>query len=174
MSASLTLSATSMTPDLLFSQIPYAWPEVTIAVGALVIVLIGAFLGDKQARAVTWLCVATLIGAGFMAVLYAPNEQVLIFSGSYSADKFGAYAKLIIALTAGASLLLSVDYLAERNLERPEFPILALLATLGMFIMVSSHDLIALYIGVEMQSLALYVLAAYARDDAKSSEAGLK
>jgi NADH-quinone oxidoreductase subunit N len=102
------------------------------------------------------------------------GPAIIIFSGSYAADTFGAYAKLIIALTAGASLLLSVDYLAEKKLEKPEFPVLALLATLGMFIMVSAHDLIALYIGVEMQSLALYVLAAYARDDAKSSEAGLK
>jgi NADH-quinone oxidoreductase subunit N len=163
-----------MTSDLLFSQIPYAWPEVILAGGALAIVLIGAFLGDKQARTVTWLCVLTLVVAGLFGVLYAPDSQVIIFSGSYAADKFGAYAKLIIALTAGASLLLSIDYLAEKKLERPEFPILALLATLGMFIMVSAHDLIALYIGVEMQSLCLYVLAAYARDDAKSSEAGLK
>jgi NADH-quinone oxidoreductase subunit N len=164
----------AMTSDLLFSQIPYAWPEVILAGGALAIVLIGAFLGDKQARTVTWLCVLTLVVAGLFGVLYAPDSQVIIFSGSYAADKFGAYAKLIIALTAGASLLLSIDYLAEKKLERPEFPILALLATLGMFIMVSAHDLIALYIGVEMQSLCLYVLAAYARDDAKSSEAGLK
>jgi NADH-quinone oxidoreductase subunit N len=164
----------SMTPELLLSQIPLALPELVLAVGALAIVLIGAFLGDKQSRLVTWLCVATLISAGFLAVLNAPSDPIVIFSGSYVADKFGAYAKLIIALTAGASLLLSVDYLAEKNIERPEFPILALLATLGMFIMVSAHDLIALYIGVEMQSLCLYVLAAYARDDAKSSEAGLK
>jgi NADH-quinone oxidoreductase subunit N len=167
-------ASANMTPELLLSQILYAWPEVILAGGALAIVLIGAFLGDKQARTITYLCVGTLITAGFMAVLYAPDQQVIIFSGSYASDKFGAYAKLIIALTAGASLLLSIDYLAEKKLERPEFPILALLATLGMFIMVSAHDLIALYIGVEMQSLCLYVLAAYARDDAKSSEAGLK
>jgi NADH-quinone oxidoreductase subunit N len=167
-------ASANMTPELLMSQILYAWPEVVIAGGALAIVLIGAFLGDKQARTVTYLCVGTLITAGFLAVFYAPAEQVIIFSGSYASDKFGAYAKLIIALTAGASLLLSVDYLAEKKLERPEFPVLALLSTLGMFIMVSAHDLIALYIGVEMQSLCLYVLAAYARDDAKSSEAGLK
>jgi NADH-quinone oxidoreductase subunit N len=173
MSASSSLT-TSMTSELLLAQLPYALPELVIAGGALLIVLIGAFLGDKQARLVTWLCVATLITAGFLAVFNAPTEQVIIFSGSYTADTFAGYAKLIIALTAGASLLLSVDYLAEKNLERPEFPVLALLATLGMFVMVSAHDLIALYIGVEMQSLCLYVLAAYARDDAKSSEAGLK
>ena len=149
----------TMTPELLLSQLPLALPEVVLAVGALVIVLVGAFLGDKQSRFVTWLCVATLIGAGFLAVMNAPTDPTVIFSGSYVADKFGAYAKLIIALTAGASLLLSVDYLAEKNIERPEFPILALLATLGMFIMVSANDLIALYIGVEMQSLCLYVLA---------------
>ncbi|MEN9874547.1 MAG: hypothetical protein RL186_1444, partial [Pseudomonadota bacterium] len=164
----------AMTPDLLFAQLPYAMPELTLAVGALVIVLIGAFLGDKQARLVTYLCVATLVSAGIMAVLHAPDQAKVIFSGSLSVDAFGAYAKLIVALTASASLLLSVDYLAEQGLERPEFPVLALLASLGMFIMVSAHDLIALYMGVEMQSLCLYVLAAYARDDAKSSEAGLK
>jgi NADH-quinone oxidoreductase subunit N len=169
----MSTSAT-MTPELLFSQLPFALPELVLAGGALAIVLIGAFLGDKQARFITYLCVATLISAGALAITNAPDAPVVIFSGSYVADTFGAYAKMIIALTAIASLLLSVDYLAEKKLERPEFPILALLSALGMFIMVSSHDMIALYIGVEMQSLCLYVLAAYARDDAKSSEAGLK
>jgi NADH-quinone oxidoreductase subunit N len=90
------------------------------------------------------------------------------------ADEFAAYAKFIISMTAAAALLLSVDFLAEKRIERPEYPILALIAVLGMYMMVSAHDLISLYIGVELQSLCLYVMAAYARDDAKSSEAGLK
>lgn len=164
----------TMTAELFFQQVPYILPEITLAVGALIITLIGAFLGGKGSRLVTWLCVATIVAAGSMAVLHMPAEQVVVFSGSYAADGFSAYAKLIIALTAGSALLLSIDFLAEKKLDKPEFPVLALLATLGMFIMVSAHDLIALYVGVEMQSLALYVLAAYARDDAKSSEAGLK
>jgi NADH-quinone oxidoreductase subunit N len=174
MSTPLTITQTTMTPELFFQQLPYVLPELSLAIGALVIVLVGAFVGDKGARLVTWLCVATILAAGSMAVLHAPAEQVIVFSGSYAADAFSAYAKMIIALTAASALLLSIDFLAEKKLDKPEFPVLALLATLGMFIMVSAHDLIALYVGVEMQSLCLYVLAAYARDDAKSSEAGLK
>jgi NADH-quinone oxidoreductase subunit N len=115
-----------------------------------------------------------LVAAGFTAVLTMPAQPQVLFLGSYVADMFGAYAKLVIGCVSGAALLLAVDYLEERNIDRPEYPVLTVLAALGMFVMVSAKDLISLYMGLELQSLALYVLAAYARDDAKSSEAGLK
>jgi NADH-quinone oxidoreductase subunit N len=116
----------TMTAELFFQQVPYILPEITLAVGALIITLIGAFMGDKGSRLVTWLCVATIVAAGSMAVLHMPAEQVVVFSGSYAADGFSAYAKLIIALTAGSALLLSIDFLAEKKLDKPEFPVLAL------------------------------------------------
>jgi NADH-quinone oxidoreductase subunit N len=168
------MQATTMTSEILAGHIPLIVPELILAIGAMGIVLLGAFMGDKSSRLVTWACVATLIAAGFAAIVTMPAERMVIFNGAIAIDAFAAYAKLIISLTAGAALLLSIDFLAEKKLERPEYPVLALLASLGMYIMVSAHDLIALYLGIEMQSLALYVLAAYARDDAKSSEAGLK
>lgn len=163
-----------MTPELLFSHMALIQAELLLAVGAMAVLMVGAFGGDRSFRLITWLSVAVLIGAGALAVITAPVQQTLIFGGSYAVDTFGAYAKLVIALTSASALLLAVDWLEERRIARPEFPVLAVLAVLGMYVMVSAHDLIALYLGVELQSLALYVLAAYARDDAKSSEAGLK
>lgn len=163
-----------MTPELLFSHMALIQPELLLAVGAMAVLMVGAFGGDRSFRMITWLSVAVLIGAGALAVITAPVQQTLIFGGSYAVDTFGAYAKLVIAFTSASALLLAVDWLEERRIARPEFPVLAVLAVLGMYVMVSAHDLIALYLGVELQSLALYVLAAYARDDAKSSEAGLK
>jgi NADH-quinone oxidoreductase subunit N len=164
----------TMTPDILLGHLPLIVPELILAVGAMAIVLLGAFIGDKGSRIVTWACVATMVGAGFAAVVGLPAERVLLFGGAIAVDAFAAYAKFIISLTAAAALLLSVDYLAERGIERPEYPVLATLSVLGMYVMVSANDLLALFMGVELQSLCLYVLAAYARDDAKSSEAGLK
>jgi NADH-quinone oxidoreductase subunit N len=140
----------------------------------MAIVIAGAFMGKKSARVLTWTSVLVLLAAGVVAAIQMPREPQVLFLGSYVADMFGAYAKLVIGCTAAAALLLAIDYLEERNIDRPEYPVLAVLAVLGMFIMVSAKDLIALYMGLELQSLALYVLAAYARDDAKSSEAGLK
>ncbi len=163
-----------MTPELLFSHMGLIQAELLLAVGAMAVLMVGAFGGDRSFRLITWLSVAVLIGAGALAVITAPAQQTLIFGDSYAVDNFGAYAKLVIALTSASALLLAVDWLEERRIARPEFPVLAVLAVLGMYVMVSAHDLIALYLGVELQSLALYVLAAYARDDAKSSEAGLK
>lgn len=164
----------TMTPELLAQQVPYILSELILALGAMAIVIAGAFMGKKSARVLTWASVLVLLAAGVVAVIQMPHEPQVLFLGSYVADMFGAYAKLVIGCTAAAALLLAIDYLEERNIDRPEYPVLAVLAVLGMFIMVSAKDLIALYMGLELQSLALYVLAAYARDDAKSSEAGLK
>ena len=163
------MNLASLTHDLAFMT-----PEVVIAIGAMLLVLIGAFVSKSAYRAITYLSVVVLLLAGFLGVQYAPDNAQILFNGSYVVDSFGGFAKLIIALTAACAILLSADYLAERNLEKPEYPVLALLAVLGMYVMVSAHDLLAVYMGVELQSLALYVLAAYARDDRKSSEAGLK
>jgi NADH-quinone oxidoreductase subunit N len=164
----------TMTPELLAQQVPFIVPELILALGAMAIVIAGAFLGRRASRGLTWASVLVLVAAGITAVLSMPASPQVIFNGGYVADMFGAYAKLVVGCTAAAALLLAVDYLEERQIDRPEYPVLAVLAALGMFIMVSANDLISLYMGLELQSLALYVLAAYARDDAKSSEAGLK
>lgn len=150
------------------------YPEIILAIGAMVSVLVGAFLGKKSYRFVTYLSVAVLLLSGWAALYFRPATDMIAFNGSLSIDSFGAFAKFILALTSSAAILLSIDYLDSKKIEKPEYPVLAVLAVLGMYIMVSAHDLLALYMGVELQSLALYVLAAYARNDQKSSEAGLK
>ena len=80
----------TMTAELFFQQVPFILPEITLAAGALIIMLIGAFMGDKGSRLVTWLCVATIVAAGSMAVLHMPPEQVVVFSGS-SFSGLGAF-----------------------------------------------------------------------------------
>jgi NADH-quinone oxidoreductase subunit N len=164
-----------MTPERLIADLALALPELVLALGAMAALLVGAWTGDRRGFGlVTALCVALLVAAGVIAASQAGLPSAIGFSGSIVRDGFASYAKAVIAFSAAGALLLSIDYMKLKRLERPEYPVLATLAVLGMFIMASANDLIALYIGIEMQSLCLYVLAAYARDDAKSSEAGLK
>ncbi len=158
----------------LIKDLAFIIPELILSAGVMILVLIGAFLGKKSYRAISYLSVVLLLAAGFAGLHYAPESAVLVFQNGLKIDDFGGFAKLIIAITTSAAILLSIDFLSARNIEKPEYPVLALLATIGMYIMVSSNSLLALYMGVELQSLALYVLAAYARDSQKSSEAGLK
>jgi NADH-quinone oxidoreductase subunit N len=96
------------------------------------------------------------------------------FSGLFVADSYAVFAKLVILLGSLLGVIVSLDYNTEENLQRFEFPVLMLYATVGMMIMVSASNMMTLYMGVELMSLAIYVLAAFARDDLRSSEAGLK
>lgn len=160
--------------NIISNELPHIIPELILACGALIAILIGAFAERKSYIFVNYFCIFTLVLAGFAAVHHAPSTPLVLFNGSFVVDNFGGFAKLIIAVTSSSALLLAIDYLVERDIQKPEYPVLAMLAVLGMFVMVSAHDLLALYMGVELQSLALYVLAAYARDSQKSSEAGLK
>jgi NADH-quinone oxidoreductase subunit N len=114
------------------------------------------------------------LGAGALALLDLPNGVNTVMSGSLSIDPFSAIAKAVIAFSAAATLALGYDHFARTKEHKFEYPVLTCLAVLGMFVMVSANDLIALYVGVELQSLAAYVMAAWRRDDARSSEAGLK
>jgi NADH-quinone oxidoreductase subunit N len=115
-----------------------------------------------------------LLIAGALALHHAPSAPQEIFNGAMVTDGFGAYAKALIAFAAAAALVLGADHFARLQDHRFEFPVLILLAVLGMFIMASANDLITLYVGLELQGLCAYVLAAWRRDDARSSEAGLK
>lgn len=163
-----------MSIENISKQLPFIIPELTVVLGAMVAVLIGAFAGKKSYRAVNYFAILVLLAAGFASVKHAIETPTLLFNGSLVIDNFGSFAKFIISAVSAGSLLLSIDYLEDRNIQKPEYPVLTLLAVVGMFVMVSAHDLLAIYMGVELQSLALYVLAAYARDSQKSSEAGLK
>ncbi|MGR3540992.1 MAG: NADH-quinone oxidoreductase subunit NuoN [Hasllibacter sp.] len=148
-------------------------PELILALYAMGGLMVAVYTAkDRLAKLLTW---AT---AGFFVVLAlwigAAQEADLAFGGMFVADGFARFAKVGILLSAAAVLLMSVDYLERRDLLRFEYPMLVALSVVGMMVMVSSGDLIILYMGLELQSLALYVVAAIRRDSVKSTEAGLK
>lgn len=154
-------------------------PEIAVSVFGLVLLVYGAFRGEKAVRAVFLMAIIGLITAA--GILLSPRyggsqgvSVVHIFNHMLVQDDFARFVKFILLAAAAFSLLMSWSYLANQDLARFEYPILVLLATLGMMLMVSANDLLGLYVGLELQSLALYVLAAFRRDNAKSSEAGLK
>jgi NADH-quinone oxidoreductase subunit N len=148
-------------------------PEVALACGAMVLLLAGVFGGDKRATLVTWGCVAIL---AVVAALVATSSEgsILAFGGTTIIDPFARFAKLLVLAGSAIAMLMSIDYLREEKLTRFEYPLLVTLATLGMMMMISANDLIVLYVGLELQSLSLYVLASFARDNTRSTEAGLK
>ena len=157
-------------PDLSYA-LNLAASELTLAIGALVLLLLGAFIGEKSARLISILSVALLVAAAAVAAT-GPLGQA--FNGAYVADPLAIYAKVAIYVASAFAVVLGGGWMQRMNIARFEFPILIVLAAVGMGMMVSSGDLISLYVGVELHSLALYILAAYHRDDLKASEAGLK
>ncbi len=158
----------------LSNSLPLARPELLLVAFALVGAVLGAWFKDRIFVALSTLGIVAILGAGLLAIAWSPGASIEIFQGALVVDSVGAFAKVLIALAAGATLALGTDSFTITKEQRFEFPVLIALATLGMFVMVSAQDLISLYVGVELQSLAAYVLAAWRRDDARSSEAGLK
>jgi NADH-quinone oxidoreductase subunit N len=148
-------------------------PELILACGAMALLMLGVFLRKEQGELVLGLAILVIIIAGVFVAKGQGTETA--FQGSFIVDSFARVMKLLTLTGAGAALLMSLDYWRgeERRLKF-EFPVLVLLATTGMMMMISANDLISLYVGLELQSLALYVIAAFDRDSAKSSEAGLK
>lgn len=149
-----------------------ALPEIILAVGAMVLLMIGAYGGERTTTAVTGIAVALIVVAA-MAVLFLPREGIA-FEGALVVDGFARFMKVLTLLGSALAIAMSVGYARAEKFERFEYPILILIATLGMMVMISAGDLIAVYLGLELQSLALYVVAAINRDSAKSTEAGLK
>ena len=150
-----------------------ALPEIILAVGAMALLMFGVFRKDDDAVpvAIGAIILFAITGA---AVLMAPSEAVTTFNASFIADPFSRFVKILILIGVAATLFMGLSSMKLDNLNRFEYPVLLVLATLGMFMMVSANGLIALYIGIELQSLALYVVAAFKRDSLRSSEAGLK
>jgi NADH-quinone oxidoreductase subunit N len=155
----------------LSSALQLAAPELTLAVGGLVLLMLGAFAGEKSTRQVSGLSVLLLVAATALA---AVGPLGAAFNGAYVADPLAVYGKAVIFLSAAVAVVLGDGWMHRNKIAKFEYPILIVLASVGMGMMASSGDLISLYIGIEMHSLALYVLAAYRRDDLKASEAGLK
>ena len=153
-------------------------PEELLSASGLVLLLIAAWGGDKASRTITWLAVAVLAAAAWLVAPAlcsgAMGAGTEAFTGQFRADAFAAFAKLLIYGAAGASLLIAPAFFERLNAMKAEYPILILFAALGMGIMVSAGDFLTLYIGLELNSLAAYVLAAFLRSDTRSAEAGLK
>jgi NADH-quinone oxidoreductase subunit N len=150
-----------------------ALPEVFLALAAMALLMIGAFRGNSHTRTIGWFAVAVLLVAGGLVAGTAASPGSA-FGGMFVADTFARFAKFLVLIGSALAVVLSVAYIEREDMARFEYPILFLFATIGMMMMISANDLIALYVGLELQSLALYVAAAFRRDSLRSSEAGLK
>ena len=150
----------------------FTLPELILSTGAIVLMLVAAWSDEGSTELVSIVAVALLVAAGFAAALPITGYGVA-FDGLYRADAFAAFAKCLIYLATAVCILIAPRFF-ERDRLKPEYPVLILLATAGAGMMVSAGDLITLYIGLELQSLASYVLASFMRRDERSAEAGLK
>ncbi|MEZ5764827.1 MAG: NADH-quinone oxidoreductase subunit NuoN [Xanthobacteraceae bacterium] len=148
-------------------------PELLLSVCAMILLMIGAFNGERVTNLVTGLAVFFLVCTA-AAIIVSPGGKVETFGGSFVLDDFARFLKLLTLLGSAATLILSIEFLQDNSRRMFEFSILVLLSTVGMMILISAGDLIALYLGLELMSLALYVVAASHRDNIKSTEAGLK
>jgi len=148
-------------------------PEVILSVGSIVLMLAAAYRGDGATRGISWAAVAVLAAAG-LALLGPAGNGGDAFDGLYHADSFAALAKVLIYIAAGVSIIVAPTFFARGGQLRAEYPVLILLSSVGMGMMVSAGDLLTLYVGLELQSLAAYVLASLMRRDNRSAEAGLK
>ena len=149
-------------------------PEILLALFAIFALLGGVYTGkDGVASTLVWLTSAAMVALAVWISLTGEGTNVA-FNGMFSDDGFSRFAKVVILLSTAAVLLMGEGYMSKRGLLRFEYPILVALSVVGMMMMVSAGDLMALYMGLELQSLALYVVASLRRDSARSTEAGLK
>lgn len=162
-----------MTGAILSADLMTALPELLLAAGAMLLLMIGAFQRNIAFTTVNWLAVILLI-ITMLAVIAGPDERTLAFAGGFVVDPFTKLLKVLALIGTLATIVLSVRFMQAGKFAHFEFPVLLLLATLGMLMMISANDLISLYMGLELQALALYVVAAINRDSMRASEAGLK
>ena len=162
-----------MSAEMLTDSLTLAIPELILAIGAMVLLMVGVFAPAHRANStVTGLAVAVLIGVlGWMLLMGGEGQA---FGGAFIQDGFSVFMKTLTLIGSIVALAMSVGFARAEKFDRFEFPILILLATLGMMLMVSANSLLTLYMGLELQSLALYVVAAINRDSVRSTEAGLK
>ncbi len=153
-------------------NLPAILPELTLAVGAMVLLMVGVGGREDRGEIALWLSVAVLILAGIFVATGEGTQH--LFGDSFIVDPYARMLKLLTLVGAAVALMMSLDYWRNSGGLKFEYPVLVLFAATGMLMMISANDLIALYVGLELQSLALYVVAAFKRDSARSSEAGVK
>ena len=147
-------------------------PELFLSLSIMFLLMLGVFVKKsfKLVNLLTALCLIFTIAL----VLNQPSEVVKIFNESYILDSLSIFMKVLTLLFCFFVLLSSKDYVKSSNIDKVEYPIIILASILGMILMISAYDLIVFYLGLELQSLCLYILASFKRDDEKSTEAGLK
>ncbi|KAF0140406.1 MAG: NADH-quinone oxidoreductase subunit N, partial [Rhodospirillaceae bacterium] len=151
-----------------------ALPELFLACAGLVLLMVGVFRqGETTPETVGLWTVLALLMAGLL-VMTGGGERDTTFGGMFVTDRFGMFMKCLVLIASAVTLAMSLSWMRHERLNRYEFSILILFATLGMLMMISADDLMAMYLGLELQSLSLYVLAACHRDSSRSTEAGLK
>lgn len=162
-----------MTAAAIFPALPLFLPELLLAGSALALLLIGAFAGPRSTAFVNGVTLLVLIVVGALVAMQ-PEGRTVAFNGAFVVDGFGRFMKVLALIGAAGALMLSFDDFRQRRLSAFEYPVLVLLSVTGMMVMISAGDLIALYVGLELQSLAIYVICAFDRDSTRSTEAGLK
>ncbi len=158
-----------------------ALPEILLAVLAMALLMLGVFQRDRNdndrvsaAKLISPLGAITLILVLLLVLTVNTGGRMVTFSGLFVSDSFAVFFKVLILIASTLALIISQDYMERQNITRFEFPILMLFATLGMMMMISADDIMSMYLGLEIQSLSLYVLAAFQKDTVRSTEAGLK
>ncbi len=149
-----------------------AIPEIFLACAAMALLLVGAFRRGNPTQLIARLSVLCLVATAVFVLM--GSEDATAFGGLFIVDKFGVFFKMLVLAGSALAIVMSMDYIEREGMSRFEFPVLMLLSTVGMLLMLSANDLISLYVGLELQSLALYVVAAFRRDDLRSTEAGMK
>jgi NADH-quinone oxidoreductase subunit N len=156
----------------LSTSLSLATPELIIAVGAMVLLMLGVYSGERANAAVSGLAATILIVAAAWILFYPADGEA--FEQAFISDPFSRFMKLLALIGSAVTLVMSLSFAKQEKFDKFEFPVLILLSTLGMMVMISANDMLTLYLGLELQSLAIYVLAAINRDSLRSTEAGLK
>src|SRR5215813_8994055 len=148
-------------------------PELVLVLGAMALLMVGVFAGDRATGGISAVAIA-LLAACIVILVMQPSGKVVAFHGSFVLDGYARFLKILALTGSAVAILMSIEFLSATGRQKFEYPVLILLSTSGMLVLVSAGDLIALYLGFELMSLALYVIAAIDRDNVRSTEAGLK
>ncbi|HEV2956416.1 MAG TPA: NADH-quinone oxidoreductase subunit NuoN [Xanthobacteraceae bacterium] len=162
-----------MTDPAQMSAFTATAPELLLALGAMALLMLGAFRGERMANVADGIAIAILVAAALI-VARLPDGKPAALGGSFVIDEFARFLKILAIVGAAATILMSFDYTKRQMQPTFEYPVLILLSVTGMLMLISAADLIALYLGLELMSLSLYVLASFQRDQVRASEAGLK
>jgi NADH-quinone oxidoreductase subunit N len=163
-----------MDPGFPVPDLMPAAAEIVVLLMACVILIIDLFLPERRRWITYGLCLVTLVLAALATAFYVPRETVITFSGTFVSDPLARILKLFVYVVVAAVFLYSKDYLKDRDLFRGEYYLLGLFATLGIMVMISAHSMLSLYLGLELMSLSLYAMVAFARDNPVAAESAMK